>query len=253
MQINRTSLYYVKKGESAENVAIMAEMDRIYMEHPTMGKRTLRDYLRTKGYRINVKRVRRLMDKMGIEPIYPKRCLSRGGAAKYIHPYLLRNLPITHRNQVWSTDISYIPMQNGFMYLYAIMDVYSRYLLGWRLSNSLSATNAYELLKDCVATYGGPEIVNCDQGRQFTTAEWGQLLRKNGIQISMDGRGRCKDNIWIERFWRSIKQDYIYLNPTNSVLELREGIDKWIRFYNFERPHQGLDGAIPSSVYKLAA
>ena len=190
---------------------------------------------------------------MGMEPIYPMRCLSRGGVAKYIHPYLLRNLQITRRNQVWSTDISYIPMQNGFMYLYAIMDVHSRYLLGWRLSNSLSASNAYELLQDCVRTYGMPEIVNSDQGRQFTTAEWERLLRQNGIQISMDGRGRCKDNIWIERFWRSIKQDYIYLNPTDNVQELREGIDRWIRFYNFERPHQGLDRDIPSAIYKSVA
>jgi len=253
MGINRSSLYYEKKGESAENLELMKIMDRHYIEHPTTGKRGFTDYLNINGYHVNIKRIRRLMDVMGLEAIYPKRCLSRGGRSKYIHPYLLRNLAITHRNQVWSTDISYIPMENGFMYLYAIIDVYSRYVLGWRLSNTLSATNCYELLQDCVDTYGAPEIVNTDQGRQYTTADWENLLKGNHILISMDGRGRCKDNIWIERFWRSIKQEYIYLFPTNDVKELREGIDKWIRFYNYQRPHQGLEGSIPSKVYGRVA
>lgn len=251
--ICRSRLYYQKKDESAENLSIMKIIDQYTLEHPTTGKRGLTYYLRTLGYTINVKRVKRLMDIMGIEPIYPKKCLSRGGVPKYIHPYLLRNLTIDHRNQVWSTDISYIPMPNGFMYLYAVIDVHSRYVLGWRLSNSLSASNAYELLQECVDIYGAPEIVNSDQGRQYTTSEWELLLSKNGIRISMDGRGRCKDNIWIERFWRSIKQDYVYLHPTDSVKELRDGIDKWIRFYNYERPHQGLKGNIPSRVYQEAA
>lgn len=253
MEINRSSLYYEKKGESAENLRLMEIMDRYFFEHPTTGKRGFRDYLRTIGYTVNVKRVKRLMDIMGIEPIYPKKCLSKGGKAKYIKEYLLRNLQIDHRNQVWSTDISYIPMKGGFMYLYAMIDVHSRYVLGWRLSNSLSAINAYDLLRECVEVYGTPEIVNTDQGRQYTTAEWENLLNGYGIRISMDGKGRCKDNIWIERFWRSIKQDYIYRNPTNNVQELRDGIARWIRFYNYERPHQGLDGNIPSRVYEMAA
>ena len=137
------------------------------------------------------------------------------------------------------------------MYLYAIIDVYSRYVLGWRLSNTLSASNCYELLQECVDIYGTPEIVNTDQGRQYTTAEWENLLKRNNIQISMDGRDRCKDNIWIERFWRSIKQEYIYLFPTNDVKKLRMGIDRWIRYYNYQRPHQGLEGAIPLNVYQM--
>lgn len=253
MGLCRSRLYYVRKGESDENLEIMAIMDRHFLDHPTTGKRGFRDYLRTLGYHVNTKRVKRLMDLMGLEPIYPKKCLSKGGVSKYIHPYLLRNLTIDHRNQVWSTDICYIPMEGGFMYLYAIIDVYSRYVLGWRLSNSLSAINAYELLQECIDTYGAPEIVNSDQGRQYTTAEWENILKSHGIRISMDGRGRCKDNIWIERFWRSIKQDYIYLHPTANVKELREGIDRWIRFYNYERPHQGLKGCIPSSVYQSAS
>ena len=253
MEINRSNLYYQPKGESEENIAIMAIMDRYYLEHPTTGKKGFTDYLCLLGYNINIKRVRRLMAVMGLEAIYPKKCLSKGGRPKYIHPYLLRGLEITHRNQVWSTDISYIPMENGFMYLYAIIDVYSRYVLGWRLSNSLSASNCYELLEECIDVYGAPEIVNSDQGRQYTTAEWERILKSHNILISMDGRGRCKDNIWIERFWRSIKQDYIYLHPTSDVLELRAGIDKWIRFYNYERPHQGLDGKAPSTLYEMVA
>jgi len=253
MEINRSTLYYAPKGESQENLAIMEIMDKHYMEHPTTGKKGFTDYLRLQGFDINIKRVRRLMSVMGIEAIYPQKCLSKGGKAKYIHPYLLRNLDITHRNQVWSTDISYIPMENGFMYLYAMIDVHSRYILGWRLSNSLSATNCYELLEECVETYGAPEIVNTDQGRQYTTAEWENILKRHGVRISMDGKGRCKDNIWIERFWRSIKQDYIYLHPTSDVQELRAGIDRWIRFYNYERPHQSLRGQSPSTVYKIAA
>lgn len=253
MGVCRSGLYYKKKGESQENLTIMKLMDQYTLEHPTAGKRSLRDYLRTLGYDINVKRVKRLMDVLGIEPIYPKKCLSKGGCPKYIHPYLLRSLTIDHSNQVWSTDISYIPMSNGFMYLYAMIDVHSRYVLGWRLSNSLSASNVYELLQECVDEYGAPEIVNTDQGRQYTTVEWENLLLRNGIRISMDGRGRCKDNIWIERFWRSIKQDYVYLHPTDNVSELRAGIEKWIHFYNTERPHQSLNGNIPSVVYNKAA
>ena len=253
MGICRSSLYYEKKGESVKNLNLMKLMDQYFLEHPTTGKRGFRDYLRTLGYTVNIKRAKRLMDVMGITPIYPKKCLSKGGVAKYIHPYLLRNLEIDHCNQVWSTDISYIPTEYGFMYLYAIIDVHSRYILGWRLSNSLSAFNANELLKECIGTYGSPEIMNTDQGSQYTTAEWENILKENGIRISMDGRGRCKDNIWIERFWRSIKQEYVYLHPTASVRELRDGIDRWIRFYNYERPHQGLKGAIPSSIYLQAA
>ena len=253
MRICRSSLYYEKKGESAENLELMRLMDQHFLEHPTTGKRGFRDYLRTRGYNVNIKRIKRLMDVMGITPIYPKKCLSKGGVSKHIHPYLLRNLTIDHCNQVWSTDISYIPTERGFMYLYAIIDVYSRYVLGWRLSNSLSAINANELLKESIETYGAPEIMNTDQGRQYTTVEWENILKENGILISMDGRGRCKDNIWIERFWRSIKQDYVYLHPTDSVQELRDGIDRWIRFYNYERPHQGLRGAIPSTLYLKAA
>lgn len=217
MKINRSTLYYERQGESEENLYIMKRMDEIYTEHPTSGVLTMRDKLSMDGYMVNVKRIRRLMREMGLEAVYPQRKLTKQGQAKYVHPYLLRNLVIDHSNQVWSSDITYIPMKRGFMYLYAIIDVYSRYILGWRLSNTLEKTNCIELLKECVERHGAPEIINTDQGSQYTTPDWIRAVKIHGSMVSMDGRGRCKDNIWIERFWRTLKQDYVYLYPTNNV------------------------------------
>lgn len=202
------------------------------------------------GYCVNEKRVRRLMRKMNIHAVYPKPNLSKGGVAKYIHPYLLRDLAIVRRNQVWSTDISYIPMKHGFMYLHAVIDVYSRFIVGWRLSNTLSASNCYELLQECIDRCGAPEIVNTDQGSQYTSQKWEALLAENGIKISMDGRGRYKDNIWIERFWRTIKQEYIYISPEDNATDLRKGIARYIAYYNCERPHQSLGDMSPADVYR---
>jgi putative transposase len=182
----------------------------------------MKSMLTLQGYTINHKRVRHLLRKMGLIAIYPQKNLSLGGCSKYFHPYLLRNIEITYPNQVWSTDISYIPMKEGFMYLYAIIDVYSRFIVGWKLSNTLSASNCYKLVEDCIKLYGVPKIINSDQGSQYTTKNWKELLNKNNIQISMDRKGRCKDNIWIERFWRTIKQEYIYINPSDTVDELRK-------------------------------
>jgi len=250
MQIARSTGYYRPKGESQYNIDIMQHMDEIYMDHPTAGVLTMVNLLSLLyGINVNHKRVRRLLRIMGLEAIYPKKCLSRGGTVKYVKPYLLRHLDITHRNQVWSTDISYIPMPHGFMYLYAIIDVYSRYIVGWRLSNSLSASNCIELVEECVEKHGTPEIINSDQGVQYTCAEWEATLNKLGIQISMDGRGRCKDNIWIERFWHTIKQEYIYINPQDDAKKLRSGIDGFIDYYNNKRPHQGIGNDLPASRY----
>lgn len=250
MHVNRSSLYYESKGESAENLSIMREMDEYYLEHATAGVLTMRSVLQMKGYEVNVKRVRRLMRKMGLQAICPQKRLSKPGATEYRHPYLLRNLSIDHPNHVWSTDISYIPMRYGYMYLYAIIDVYSRYIVGWRLSNTLEKTNCTELLEECVQRYGKPDIVNTDQGSQYTSRDWIESLETNGIKISMDGRGRCKDNIWIERFWRTIKQEYVYRYPTSDVTELHDGIGRYIRFYNEERPHQSLGNLVlPSKKY----
>lgn len=254
MILNRSTLYYKPKGESPENLELMQEIDRYYLEHPTAGVLHMQSMLTLKGYHVNVKRVRhlmRLMHLMHLMPIYPKPSLSKGTIPKYVHPYLLRDLDIQRPNQVWSTDISYIPVEGGFMYLYAVMDVYSRYVLGWRLSNTLSGTNCIDLLEECIRQHGSPEIVNSDQGVQYTSHRWVSLLEGYGIKISMDGRGRCKDNIWIERFWRTIKQGYIYLNPTKDVAELRSGIAKFMRYYNYERPHQSLELLLPARQYGI--
>ena len=252
MEINRSTLYYERRGESEENLSIMKEMDCIYTEHPTSGVLSMRDKLSMEGYVVNVKRIRRLMRKMGLEAIYPQKKLTKQGPAKYVHPYLLRNLAIDHSNQVWSTDITYIPMRRGFMYLYAIIDVYSRYVVGWRLSNTLEKENCIELLNECVNRHGAPEIINTDQGSQYTTPDWIQAVKSHDSKVSMDGRGRCKDNIWIERFWRTLKQDYVYRYPTSDVGELREGIEGYIVYYNDSRPHQSLGrGIVPSKIYFL--
>lgn len=234
----------------------MNTMDRIYLEHPTAGVRTMTAMLELEHHlHVNKKRVSRLMHVIGLEPIYPQKSLSKStGRVLYKAPYLLRGLPITRVNQVWSTDISYIPMKHGFMYMYAIIDVYSRRILGSSLENTLAAENATRLLEECVKEYGAPEIINTDQGSQYTGQAWKDSLEKHGIRMSMDGRGRCKDNIWIERFWRTIKQEYIYLHPFDEVCDLRKGIEEYIEYYNHRRPHQGLGGkTTPDQKFREAA
>ena len=253
MRLNRSTLYYKPKGESPENLHIMRLMDEYYLNHPTAGVQTMVNMLALQDIHANHKRVRRLLRKMDINAIYPRKCLSKGGKPVYRQPYLLRNLAIDHANQVWSTDISYVPMKDGFMYLYAIIDVYSRFIVGWRLSNTLSASNCHELVKECVGRYGAPEILNSDQGSQFTTQAWLDLLGGFDIKVSMDGKGRCQDNIWIERFWRTVKQEYVYLNPAETVEELRQGIDKFMQYYNYKRPHQSIEELLPCMRFGLAA
>lgn len=211
----------------------------------------MRDYLLSLGILIGVKRVRRLMRKMGLEAIYAKPNLSKLGRAKYVHKYLLRNMKIRSRNQVWSTDITYIPMRKGFLYLYAIMDVHSRYIVGWGLYSTLESCNAIEVLENAVSRHGAPEIINSDQGSQYTCSEWIEALKKHGIQISMDGRGRCRDNAWIERFWRSLKEEYVYMNPEKDGTAMRDGIRGWINYYNNVRVHSKNGHKIPRDVYEL--
>lgn len=210
----------------------------------------MRDFLLSMGIVIGVKRVRRLMRKMGIEAVYAKPNLSKLGRAKYIHKYLLRNMNITRRNRVWSTDITYIPMHKGFLYLYAIIDVYSRYIVGWGLYSTLESSNAIEVLDKAVAQHGKPEIINSDQGSQYTCHEWVERLKALGIRISMDGRGRCRDNAWIERFWRTLKEEYVYLNPENDGAAMRAGIRDWIEYYNNERIHSGNGHRTPKDAYE---
>ncbi len=252
LEVNRSSLYYKPVGESEENLKIMDLIDKIYLDNPTYGVLRMKDELEEQNYFAYEERVRRLMRKMGLEAIYPKKNLSRLGQSKYIQPYLLRHLSIERPNQVWMIDITYIPMKKGFMYLTAIIDVYSRYIVGWSLSNSLEAQVQIGLIRDCIAEYGRPDIINSDQGSQFTCKDWIECLKEHHIQISMDGKGRAIDNIYIERFFRTIKQDYIYLNPVRDGLELYAGIKAYITKYN-RRKHQGIQREKPINRYRKAA
>jgi len=213
----------------------------------------MQDHLLHKGYHINHKRVRRLLRTMGLMAIYPKKNLSRIGNAKYIYPYLLRNMKITAPNQVWAIDITYVPMKKGFMYLTAIIDLYSRFVVGWGISNSLDVESVLEVLKSAIKRHGKPLIINSDQGSQFTSSEWIEFLKEKNIQISMDGKGRAIDNIFIERLWRSVKHDHIYLHPATDGLELYNGLKEYFYHYNHELHHQGIDRKIPADLYLPAA
>lgn len=253
MDINRGNVYYEPVGESEENLAIMRLMDEHYLEYPTHGVLQMQDFLFLFGFLVNPKRVRRLLRKMGIMAIYPKRNLSKLGHAKYIRPYLLKGLEITRPNQVWAIDITYIPMARGFMYLTAIIDVYSRYVVGWDVFNSLEAENSLKVLKRAIDRYGKPEIINSDQGSQFTCALWTEYVDNSGIKISMDGKGRAIDNIFIERLWRTVKQDYVYLHPAENGSELYSGLKNFFIYYNTRKAHQGIGRITPEKLYKQAA
>ena len=250
--ISRNRCYYTPKPQSDSEFEIMNKIDKEYTIHPEKGVLTMVDHLRDLEISIGAKRVRRLMRKMGIEAIYRKPRLSKLGQVKYIKPYLLRGLKITRANQVWAIDITYIPMKRGFMYLTAIIDVYSRFIVGWGLFNSLDAENSLQVLKQAVAKYGKPEIVNSDQGSQFTCNDWIKYLEQAQIKISMDGKGRALDNIYIERFWRTLKYDYIYLWSFENATTLSHGIDWWIGYYNTKRRHSSIGRITPSSYYLAA-
>jgi len=252
LTVSRSSLYYKPVGESAENLHLMEVMDRLFTDDLTLGVLGMQDELAELGLNYNVKRLRRLLRKMGIEPIYPKKNLSRLGQAKYIYPYALRGLSILRPNQVWAIDISYIPMKKGFMYLTAIIDVYSRYIVGWQVSNSLEKETQTELLEQAIREHGIPEIINSDQGSQYTCAHWADTLKDYTIRISMDGKGRATDNAFIERWFRTIKQKHIYLNPASNGLELYQGIDTFVKKYN-QRRHQGIERRKPVDLYLNAA
>jgi putative transposase len=253
LSVTRSNLYYEPVGESEENLDIMKKIDAHCLIHPTDGVLRVQDFLFTLGIIVNHKRVRRLLRLMGLMAIYPKRNLSKLGLSKYIHPYLLRGLSIERSNQVWEIDITYIPMAKGFLYLTAIIDVHSRYIVGWGLSNSLMAENCLDVLQKAISENGKPEIVNSDQGSQFTCGLWVEYLKDEQIKISMDGKGRATDNIYIERFWRSIKYDYVYLHPANDGLELYNGINQQMDYYNNYQKHQGIGRRIPAHVYRQVA
>lgn len=253
LKLNRSSFYYKPVEEDTEDLYLMRKMDEEHHEHPTKGVISMVDFIKALGVIVGPKRVRRLLRKMGIMAIYPRRNLSKLGQAKYIHSYKLRNLEITHSNHAWCIDITYIPMAHGFLYLTAIIDVYSRYIVAWNLSNTLGAECTLNALKQAIAEHGKPEIMNSDQGSQFTCPLWTEYLAEQQIIISMDGRGRALDNIYIERFWRTIKQEYIYIWPAEDGNILLKGIKKYMNYYNNQRTHQSLDRQTPYQWYEYAA
>lgn len=235
LDVSRSNLYYEPIGEGDVNLKAMRLMDEEFLDHPTHGVLQMQDFLFALGFMMNIKRVRRLLRKMGIMAIYPKRNLSKLGHAKYIRPYLIRGLKIERSNQLWEIDITYIPMAKGFMYLTAIIDVYSRYVVAWDVFNSLDAGNSLSVLKMAIGNHGKPEIINSDQGSQFTCALWTEYADSQNIIISMDGRGRATDNIFIERLWRTVKRDYIYIRPADNGTELFKGLNTFFDYYNIKK------------------
>ena len=249
LNINRSTYYYKKRPIKPIDLKLMELIDRQYLKTPTWGSRSMRNHLRRLGYKVNRKRVQRLMRLMGLEAIYPKRKTSRPHPDHKIYPYLLRNLKIDRPNQVWAADITYIPMSRGFMYLVAVMDWQSRKVLSWRLSNTLDTDFCVEALEDAINQFGSPDIFNTDQGAQFTSRAFTDVLKEHDIKISMDGRGRVQDNIFIERLWWTVKYHYLYLHTFDNGTQLRNGLNEWFRHYNEERSHQGLDNLTPDEVY----
>lgn len=247
--LNRSNLYYEPAGESKYNLLLMKLIDEEYTRYPFKGVLKITAYLKELGHNVNPKRIRRLLRIMGLEAIYPKKNLSKAQASHKKYPYLLNGLAINQPNQVWSTDITYIRLAQGFVYLTAIMDWYSRYVLSWKLSNSLDTAFCIEALEDALMLYGFPEIFNSDQGSQFTSDAFTGILMANGIKISMDGRGRVYDNIFIERLWRSLKYEEIYLHDYSSIKEAKENLKNYFNFYNYARHHQSLGYKKPGEIY----
>ena len=227
----------------------MRLIDRCHLQYPFYGSRRIRDWLEDQGHRVNRKRIQRLMRTMGLAALYPKRNLSRANQAHKVYPYLLRNLSIERPNQVWATDVTYIPMARGFVYLVAIMDWYSRRVLSWRVSNTMDVSFCIDALEEAIERHGAPEIFNTDQGSQFTSEAFTGVLKAHDIRISMDGKGRWVDNVFVERLWRSVKYEEVYLKAYDSIGEARASLGDYFTFYNAERRHQSLERRTPDSVY----
>jgi len=249
LSISRSSFYYAPRGESPENLALMRRIDELFLKYPFYGSRQMACQLRREGVWIGRHRVRRLMRLMGLEAIYQAPRTSNPHPAHKIYPYLLGNLAIVHSDHVWCADITYIPVRRGFLYLVAIMDWATRHVLAWRLSNTMDTGFCIEALREAMARHGKPEIFNTDQGSQFTSLDFTGVLKDAGVAISMDGRGRCMDNIFIERLWRSLKYEAVYLHEMTDGFAAERVIGTWIDFYNTERPHSALDGATPTEAY----
>jgi putative transposase len=248
--VPRSRVYYQGKPPvSDDDFALMRRLDEIHTEHPFLGSRRLRDRLEREGVFANRKRIRRLMRLMGLEALYPKRKTSIPGKGHRIYPYRLRGLAITRPNQVWCADLTYIPMARGFCYLVAIMDWATRAVLSWRLSTTMEPDFCVEALEEALARHGTPEIFNTDQGAQFTSEAFTDVLKAHGIDISMDGKGRWRDNVFVERLWRSVKYEEVYLKAYESIPEARTSLAKYFHFYNHERRHQALDRRTPWEAY----
>ena len=249
LSLSRSTLYYTPVGETAENLALMALIDRQFLETPWYGSRQMARWLRRQGHAVGRHRVRRLMRKIGLMPIYQPPRTSQPHPQHKVYPYLLKGLEIIRPNHVWCADITYIPMRRGFLYLVAIMDWATRKVLAWRLSNTMEADFCVEALREAMARYGKPEIFNTDQGSQFTSLEFSEMLREADVKISMDGRGRWIDNRFIERLWRSLKYECVYLQAFETGSDARRGIGTWVDYYNRERPHSGIGGLTPNEAY----
>jgi putative transposase len=247
--ISRGSVYYEPVPISAADLALMRRIDELHLEFPFAGSRMLRGLLAADGSKIGRRHVTTLMRRMGIEAIYRRRNTSKPAPGHRIYPYLLRGLMIDRPNHVWAIDITYIPMARGFVYLAAVMDWFARRILAWRLSNTMEASFCIDAVEEALAKYGCPQIFNTDQGSQFTSAEFTGLLISNGIEISMDGKGAWRDNVFIERFWRSIKYEEVYLHGYDGVAEARQSIGRYLEFYNGRRPHSALDQRTPDQAY----
>ena len=249
LELSRSAFYYTPVGIDEETLVIMAAIDQAFTKYPFFGSRQLQAYLRRDGIVVGRHRVRRLMRLMGLEAVYKRPRTSQPHPAHRVYPYLLKGMIIDHPNQVWCADITYIPVRRGFLYLVAIMDWATRKVLAWRLSNTMHASFCNEALAEAIAKYGPPEIMNTDQGSQFTGADWITTLTEAGVRVSMDGRGRYLDNIFIERLWRSLKQEAIYLTELQDGFQTQRVIQGWIGFYNTERPHSALEHRTPVEAY----
>ena len=249
LSLSRSTAYYKPQETSQSDLALMRRIDELHLDYPFAGSRMLRDLLRRDGFAVGRKHVATLMKKMRIVALYKKPNTSRRHPAHPVYPYLLRHLAITRPNQVFAADITYIPMKRGFVYLFAVMDWASRRVLAWRLSNTLTTDFCLEAVQEAIDRYGVPEIFNTDQGSQFTSFEFTQLLKDNRIAISMDGRGCWRDNVFVERLWKSIKYEEVYLRSYDTVSQARDGIGRYLNFYNARRPHSSLDAMTPDEYY----
>jgi len=249
LNLSRSSVYYRPRPVLPADLELMRRIDKLHLDYPFAGARMLRDLLRREGHLVGRRHVSTLMKRMRIGAIYRKPNTSRRNQTHQVYPYLLRNLKIERPNHVWAADITYIPMKRGFVYLFVVMDWTSRRVFSWRLSNTLSTDFCIEAVQEAFSIYGTPEIFNTDQGSQFTSMEFTALLKEKGVAISMDGRGCWRDNVFVERLWKSIKYEEVYLHAYDSVSEARRGLERYLAFYNHQRPHSKLDRSTPDEVY----